>query len=87
MRNTSIRLADDNGLTKKLEPAIPLKNNFDHVFNSVILSKAPHNYKVRRNLEASYSMLLTSTWNEQKDFDILTLFKNGVTWIPTSISC
>ena len=79
MRNASIRLVDHHGLTKKLEPTIPLKNNFDHVFNSVILSKDPHNYKVKRNLEASYSMLLTSTLNKQKDFDILTLFKNGVT--------
>ena len=31
MRNVSIRLAKHNGLTKILELAISLKNNFDHV--------------------------------------------------------
>ena len=48
--------------------------------------KAPQNYKVRRDLEASYIALLKKTLNEQKDFEILTLFRNGVTWIPTPIS-
>ena len=41
--------------------------------------KAPQNYKVRRDLEASYIALLKKTLNEQKDFEILTLFRNGVT--------
>ena len=34
---------------------------------------------IRRNLEASYIALLRTTLNEQKDFEILTLFRNGVT--------
>ena len=41
--------------------------------------KAPQNYKVRRNLETSYIALLKPTLTEQKDFEILTLFRNGVT--------
>ena len=65
----------------KSQPAEHLKSNFDHVFNWVILCKAPQSYKFRRNLEASYIALLKPTLNEQKDFEILTiltLFRNGV---------
>ena len=70
---------DHNDPSKKSELAKHLKNNFHHVFNWVILYKAPQNYKVRRNLEASYIALLKPTLNEQKDLEILTLFRNGVT--------
>ena len=65
----------------KSQPAEHFKNNFDHVFNWVILCKAPLSYEFRRNLEASYIALLKPTLNEQKDFEILTiltLFRNGV---------
>ena len=72
-------------MTNKSEPAKHLKNSFHHVFNWVTLCKAPQNYKVRRNPEASYIASLKPTLNEQRDFEILTLFRNGVTWIPTSI--
>ena len=37
----------------------------------------PKHYKVRHNLEALYIVLLKS--NEQKDFEILTLFRIDVT--------
>ena len=53
----------------------------------VISCKASQNYKVRRNLEASYIALIKPTLNEQTDFEILILFRNGITWIPASISC
>ena len=76
-----------NDPIKKSEPAKHLKNNFYHVFIWIILCKAPQNYRVRRNLEASHISSLKPTLNEQKDFEILTLFGNGVTSIPTSISC
>ena len=46
---------------------------------------ASKNYEGRRNLEASYIALLRPTLNEQKDFEILTLFRNGVTWVPKPI--
>ena len=48
----------------KSQPAEHLENNFDHVFNWVILCKAPQNYKFRRNLEASYIASLKPTLNE-----------------------
>ena len=77
--NASIRWEEHNDPTNRSESAKRLKNNFHHVFNWVILYKAPQNYKVRRNLEASYIALLKPTLNEQKDFEILTHFRNGVT--------
>ena len=79
--------SEHNDPTKKSEPVKNLKNNFHHVFNWVISRKTPQNYKVRRNLKALYIALLKPTLNEQKDLEIITLFRNGVTWIPTSISC
>ena len=78
-RNASARWEERNNPTKNSEPAKHLKSNINHVFNWVILCMASKNYKVRRNLEASYIALLRPTLNEQKDFEILTLFKNGVT--------
>ena len=84
-RNASVRWEEHNNPTKNSEPAKHLKNNTDHVFNCVILCMASKNYKVRRNLGASYIALLRPTLNEQKDFEILTLFRNGVTWVPKPI--
>ena len=79
IRNALIRWEEHSDPTKKSEPAKHLKNNSYHVFNWLILYKAPQNYKVRRNLEASYIALLKPNLNEQKDFEKLTLIRNGVT--------
>ena len=43
------------------------------------LSNAPKNAKTRKNLEALYIALLKPDLNEQKDFERLVLFRNGVT--------
>ena len=77
--NASIRWEEYNDPTNNSEPAKHLKNNFHHVFNWITLCKAPQNYKVRHNLEASYIALLKPTLNELKNSEILTLFGNGVT--------
>ena len=77
--NVSIRWEEHNEPTNKSGPAKHLKKNFLHLFNWVNLCKAPKNCKARPNLEASYIVLLKPTLTEQKDFEILTLFRNGVT--------
>ena len=79
IRNTLISWEEHNDPINKSEPAKHLKNNFHHVFNWVTLCKALQNYKGRHNLEASYIASLKPTLNEQKDFEILTLFRNSVT--------
>ena len=38
------------------------------------------NDKTKKNLEASYIYLRIRDLNEQKDFERLVLFRNGVTW-------
>ena len=79
IHNTLIRWEEHNDSTKESEPPKQLKISFDYVFNWVNLCKASQNYKVRRNLEASYIALIKKTLNEQKDFEILSLWRNGVT--------
>lgn len=63
-----------------------LEKTFILLFSHVVVLwwyYAPHNYKVRCNLEARYIALLKPTLNVQKDIEILTLFRNGATWVPT----
>ena len=55
------------------------KNNFYHVIIWIILSKASLNYQVKCNLGASHTALLKPTLNEQKDFEILFLFRHCIT--------
>ena len=80
IRNASIRWEEHNNPTKMSQLPKHLKNNFHLVFNWVILCKAPQKHKFRRNLEASYIALLKPTLNEKDDFEVLTPFKNGVTF-------
>ena len=79
IRNASVRWEEQNNPTKNSELAKFFRSNFYHVFIWLILCKAPQNYKVRRKLETSYITLFKPTLKEQKDFELLTLFRNGVT--------
>ena len=42
-------------------------------------SNAPKNTNTKKNLEASYITLWKPDLNEQKDFERLVLFRDGVT--------
>ena len=44
-----------------------------------VISNAPKNAKTRKNLQVSYIALWKPNLNEKKDFEILVLFRNGVT--------
>ena len=48
-----------------------------HYYN--VISNAPKNAKTRKNLEASYIALWKPDLNQQKGFERLVLFRNGVT--------
>ena len=67
----------DGTNTMTLLTSQSLLTTFHHVFNWVTLCKAPQNYKVRHNLEASYIASLKPTLNEKNNFEILTLFRDG----------
>ena len=58
---------------------IQLKLNINHYFTWTVISNAVKNAKTRKNLETSYIALWKPHLNEQKDFERLVLFGNGVT--------
>ena len=70
---------EHNNPTKSSEPSKHLRSNIEHQFTWTVISNAPKNSKTRKNLEASYIALLKPDLNEQKDFERLVLFRNGVT--------
>ena len=74
-RNAEVRWNEGNNPTKSSEPSKHLPNNFI----GTIISNAPKNAKTRKNLEALYIVLWKPGVNEQKDFERLVLFRNGVT--------
>ena len=78
-RNAEVRWNEHNNPTKSTEPSKHLRSNINHYFTWAVISNAPKNAKTRENLEASYIALLKPNLNEQKDFERLVLFRNGVT--------
>ena len=65
----------------KYEPAKHLKEKPNHKFTWTIISKASENFRKRRLLEAYFIKTVCPTLIEQLDNDILTLFRNGITYI------
>ena len=78
-RNAEVRWNEHNNPTKSSEPSKHLRSNINHYFVWVVISNAPKNANTRKNLEASYIALWKTELNEQKDFERLILFRNGVT--------
>ena len=78
-RNAEVRWNEHNNPTKSSESSQHLRSNISHCFTWVVISNAPKNAKIRKNLEASYVALWKSDLNEQEDFERLVLFSNGVT--------
>ena len=74
-----VRWKEHNNPTKSSEPSKHLGSNINHYFTWAVISNAPKNAKTRKNLEASYIALWKPNLNEQKDFERLVSFRNGVT--------
>ena len=55
-----------------------LRSNNNHYFTWAVILNAPKNTKTRKNLEALYFTLWKPDLNEQKDFERLVLFRDGV---------
>ena len=77
--NAEVRWNQHNNPTKSSEPSKHLRSNINHYFTWAVISNAPKNVKTRKNLEALYIALWKLNLNEQKDFERLVLFRNGVT--------
>ena len=78
-RYIEVRWNEHNNPMKSSEPSKYLRHNINHCFTWTVISNAPKNAKIRKNLEASYIPLWKPDLNEQKDFERLVLFRNGVT--------
>ena len=78
-RNAEVRWNEHNNPTKSSEPSKHLQSNINHYFTWAVISNAPKNAKNRKNLEASNISLWKPDLNEQKNFERLVLFRNGVT--------
>ena len=74
-----IRWNEHDNSTKSSEPLKNLQNNINHCFTWTVISNTPKNAKTRENLEVSYITLWKPDPNEEKDFERLVLFRNGVT--------
>ena len=78
-RNAEARWDKHINPTKSSEPSKQLRSNINHYFIWAIISNAPKIAKTRKNLEVSCTALWKPGLNEQKGFETLVLFRNGVT--------
>ena len=78
-RNTTTRWSEHNNPNHKSDPADHIKRNIDHIFQWKIICSAPVERHLRKNLEAIYISLYKPSLNNQKSFERLILFKNGIT--------
>ena len=69
------------GNDSKWEPAKEFKENPTHKFTWAIISKAPEDCRKRRVLVAYFTQTICFTLNEQLTNDILTPFRNGITYM------
>ena len=77
--NAEVRWNEHNNPAKSSEQSKHLRSNVNHYFTQAVISNAQKNAKTRKNVEASYIALWKPNLNEQKDFERLVLFRNGVT--------
>ena len=78
-RNTITRWSEHDNATKDSEPARHLNKHINHVFTWKILCHASKKTDICKNLEAIFIALLKPSLNEQKNFEHLILFRNGIT--------
>ena len=78
-RKAEVRWNEHNNPTKSSEPPKHLRSNINHYFTWAVISDAPKKAKTRKNLEVSYIALWKPDLNEQKDFERLVLYRNGIT--------
>ena len=77
--NAGVRWNEHNNPTKSSETSKHLQSNTNQCFTWTAISNAPKRAETWKNLEASYIALWKPDLNEQKNFERLVLFRNGVT--------
>ena len=83
--NVKERCLEHNSSDNKSEPPKHLADNEEHSFLWSISLAAPKDAITHKNLEAFFMSKLKPSLNRQKDSNMLTLFRNGVTQLPLLI--
>ena len=78
-RNAGVRWNEHNNPTKSSELPKQLLSNMNHYFTWAVISNVLKSTKTRKSFEALYIAHWKPDLNEQKDFEGLVLFRNGVT--------
>ena len=78
-RNAGVRWNEHNNPTKSSELSKQFRSNMKHYFTWAVISNVLKSTKTRKNFEALYIAHWKPDLNEQKDFERLVLFTNGVT--------
>ena len=78
-RNGEVKWNEHKNPTKSSEPSKHLWSNINRYFTWVVIPNASQNANSANNLEALYIAIWNPQINEQKDFERLVLFENGVT--------
>ena len=78
-RNTITRWSKHDNATKDSESERHLNKHINHGFTQKILYHVSKKTDIHKNLESIFIALLKPSLNEQKDFESLILFRNGVT--------
>ena len=79
IRNAVTRIDEHEQPNRKSEPSKHIKNNPGHKFDWMILSRAPSHRLKRIILEAYFMKQLNPSLIDQRDSEILTLFRHVVT--------
>ena len=78
-RNTITRWSEHDNATKDSEQAWHLNKHINHFFTWKILCHVSEKPDSHKNLESIFIALLKPSLNEQKNFERLSLFRNGIT--------
>ena len=76
--DAELRRNEHNNPAKSSEPSKHLRSNINVHFTWAVITKAPKNAKIGKNLEGSFIALWKLDLNKQKDFKRLVLFRSGV---------
>ena len=77
-RETITRWSEFDNPPKDSQPPRYLDKHISHVFSWRILCHLSKKIDIRKNLEAIFNALLKPSLNEQKNFELLILFRNGI---------
>ena len=78
-RNNVTRWSEHDNPIKDSEPARQLSKRINYVFTWKSLCHTSKKTDIRKNLEAIFIALLKPSLNEQKNFECLIIFRNGIT--------